>query len=558
MHLAHRMLCSLSLLFCCQSAAAQIQTESYKLVAPGGMAGDRFGYSVALSETMILVGAPGRDFNAVDDGIAFLFDRATGQFLRELRPRGVTDARFFGAAVAVEGNFALVTTVQESSNPVTPGSLFVFDASTGQELWRLWSSDPQSFDGFGESVAIDGSTAVVGAWAADAVEIGTGAAFVFGLNNGSLLYKLWAYHGRIGDRFGGDVDIDGSRILVGARGHAALGTSGGAAFLFDSQTGQELGTLQGADTDSGDRFGDSVSLDMATLSGGVALLSASGSEGGVGLGPGLAYSFQVNYQRELQRMLPESLSSNFEYGGEVAVSGDLAAVGAVWTGTSPSQSGRIFVSSAGRGEILARLRISDPLPDHDRFGTVFDIEGRLLVAGAEDDDDLGASAGAVYVFEIPEFSHNGSQYCAGLDWSCPCGAGGGNGGGCANGSGVGAILEGLGNAEISNDTFSMRVTQVNGDRLGLLLRGSAQFPLGLGNQVGDGLLCTTGQVLRSQIVSTSGGVADFTDFRGEPFGATVFLPGDELNYQFWYRDPTNTCTGAGFNFSNAWTVHWGV
>lgn len=32
--------------------------------------------------------------------------------------------------------------------------------------------------------------------------------------------------------------------------------------------------------------------------------------------------------------------------------------------------------------------------------------------------------------------------------------------------------------------------------------------------------------------------------------------GVATNYQYWYRDPGNTCSGAGFNFSNAWTTTW--
>ena len=27
-------------------------------------------------------------------------------------------------------------------------------------------------------------------------------------------------------------------------------------------------------------------------------------------------------------------------------------------------------------------------------------------------------------------------------------------------------------------------------------------------------------------------------------------------YQWWYRDPTNPCSGQGFNFTNGWCVTW--
>ena len=79
---------------------------------------------------------------------------------------------------------------------------------------------------------------------------------------------------------------------------------------------------------------------------------------------------------------------------------------------------------------------------------------------------------------------------------------------------------------------------------------------GLGNTVGDGLLCTGGQSARSQVQVTSAGSTSFTDFQGLPFGASSYGAGVETNYQLWYRDPANTCSGTGFNFSNGWTVTW--
>ena len=36
----------------------------------------------------------------------------------------------------------------------------------------------------------------------------------------------------------------------------------------------------------------------------------------------------------------------------------------------------------------------------------------------------------------------------------------------------------------------------------------------------------------------------------------VTLPGSLRTYQIWYRDPMATCTGAGFNLSNAMEVVW--
>ena len=50
----------------------------------------------------------------------------------------------------------------------------------------------------------------------------------------------------------------------------------------------------------------------------------------------------------------------------------------------------------------------------------------------------------------------------------------------------------------------------------------------------------------------------FTNFAGQSFGEASYGPGANANYQFWYRDSGNTCSGSGFNFTNAWTVDWSL
>ena len=153
----------------------------------------------------------------------------------------------------------------------------------------------------------------------------------------------------------------------------------------------------------------------------------------------------------------------------------------------------------------------------------------------------------------------GSAYCFGDGTGavCPCSNHGNPGEGCANTSGVGgARLTGDGNASIANDSFQLIIEGVPGNKPGLILRGANQLNGGLGNLVGDGLLCTSGQTARSQVQFTSAGSTTFSNFQGSPFGASSYPGGVPTNYQFWYRDMTNTCSGLGFNFSNAWTVTW--
>ncbi|MFT7484420.1 MAG: hypothetical protein ACI9F9_000260 [Candidatus Paceibacteria bacterium] len=148
---------------------------------------------------------------------------------------------------------------------------------------------------------------------------------------------------------------------------------------------------------------------------------------------------------------------------------------------------------------------------------------------------------------------SGSAYCFGdgSGAACPCSSGN-PGEGCANSSGAGATLTGSGNAHVLGDTFLLNVAGVPGAKPGLILRGNNQVAI----PAGEGILCASGGSQRSHVQVTSAGATSFTDFNGNPFGASANSGGVPTNYQFWYRDPSNTCAGSGFNFSNAWSVTW--
>ncbi len=121
---------------------------------------------------------------------------------------------------------------------------------------------------------------------------------------------------------------------------------------------------------------------------------------------------------------------------------------------------------------------------------------------------------------------------------------------------MGATLAGSGEASLTNDSFQLDVAGVPGNKPGLIVLGANQLNGGLGNPVGDGLLCVGGQTARSQVQASAAGFTTFADFQGQPFGASSYGPGVPTNYQYWYRDTANTCSGSGFNFSNAWTTTW--
>ena len=206
--------------------------------SPGSLAaGDQFGYSVAISGTDIVVGAPFHDLSSsiIDAGIAFTFRvNSNGSVSSDINPIGgsaMSNANT-GAAVAVGSDTVIVG---------VPGQRFATVCPLDADRFCLYYTPLVPFDGkgenFGESIAIDDNTAVIGAWGDDDQGTDAGAAYVFARTNGSWSHqqKLTASDGRANDHFGEHaVAIEGNMIVVGATGWdlEVSGDNAGAAYIF--------------------------------------------------------------------------------------------------------------------------------------------------------------------------------------------------------------------------------------------------------------------------------------------------------------------------------------
>lgn len=272
--------------------------QQAKLVARDGSKEDRFGWSVALSGDTALVGAALTDVG--DDpgrGAAYVFRRSGGTWRQQAKlmaSDGAAGDRF-GESVALAGDTALVgASFAVVDGNLEQGAAYVF-ARDGREGWsqqaKLIAADGAELDGLGGSVALSGDTALVGAEVADADHKDEGAAYVFARDGGTWYQraKLAADDGARGDAFGISVALSDDTALVGANTAAVDGDARpGAAYLF-TRRGDDWsrrGTLTADDEAKRDV------LDLAVaLSGATALLGAQGADVNGAVGQGAAYVF---------------------------------------------------------------------------------------------------------------------------------------------------------------------------------------------------------------------------------------------------------------------------
>ena len=384
--------------------------EVDKLLAADGASEDAFGYSVGFEGNTAVFGAWGDDDNGSDSGSAYVFTRAAGAWT-EQQKLTASDGKggvSFGFVVAVDGDTAVIGAWGDDDNGPFSGSAYVFTRTSGvwTEQQKLTASDGEDFDLFGFLVAVDGDTVVVGALTDDDNGDSAGAVYVFTHDAGvwTEQQKLTASDGASMDFFGNSIAVDGNTMLIAADGGGVL-DGPGFVYVFTRSAGiwTEQQKLSPSDGGVNDEFGLSVSVDGSTA------VIGSHWHDAVGEDSGAAYVFALSagVWTEQQKLTPSDAAAIDEFGESVAVDGDTVVVSAWLDDDNGDNSGSIYVFTRSAGVWTERLKLlaSDGrAEDHlGYFRPGLQLSGSTVVAGAPQDTTPG-EPGAAYVFDVSSLS----------------------------------------------------------------------------------------------------------------------------------------------------------
>jgi hypothetical protein len=288
------------------------------LAADTPTADDYFGQVVAIDADTIVVGAYLK--GGTGAAYAFAWNGSTWDRQTLTVTGGLTAGDGFGYAVAIDGDRALVGAPGKEN---VAGTVYEFTRSGGTWTYqrRLDISGRAAGDNFGGAVALDGDTAVIGAWGKG----GKGAVYVFTWNGTSWDNAELADPSilTVDESFGWSVAISGDKVLVGA---PRKDNYKGAAYFFTKGASWTHLTPDNVappnDLSNGDMFGWSVALDA-----GYALVGTTDKDGK----QGTAYT----YRREtstwsfVERVNASDTRNSGDYfGSAVALNGSTALVGA--------------------------------------------------------------------------------------------------------------------------------------------------------------------------------------------------------------------------------------
>jgi len=325
-----------------------------KIVAPDAETEDYFGHSVSISGDYAIVGAYCDDDEAINSGAAYVFKKTVSGWdsVVKLKPHNAAPNDYFGWSVGISGDYAIVSALTNTDTGTSPGSIYIFHR-IGENSWdegfEATAPDGAYFDFFGNAVSISGDYAIVGSFFDTPYGSRSGSAYIFrrtGENTWDAGTKIVSPDGAVGDLFGYSVSISGNYAIVGASGYDNEGIEdSGAAYVFHRtginswDEGTRLVAPNGA---AEDVFGHSVSI-----SGNYAMVGASGyDDSEIGVDSGSVYIFvrtgENSWNTSIQ-YLQEDLSAGDCFGTGIAMAEGYAIIGADNADESGVDSGAIRV-----------------------------------------------------------------------------------------------------------------------------------------------------------------------------------------------------------------------
>jgi hypothetical protein len=385
-----------------------VTTFEGKLEAPDAAAFDVFGNAIAIHGDTLVVGALNKTGAAGNgQGAAYVYVKsgASWVFQQKLLPNDPATNMQFGNAVAVEHDTIVVGAWRTSGVGSFQGAAYVFKRSgtSWAQEQKLTAPDAAAGDYFGSAVAISGDTVLIGAYhEGDPPLYEAGAAYVF-VRSGttwSFQQKLTHLDAALAENFGVSVALQGDTAVVGAWWAAE---TAGRAFVFErfGISWVETHVLMGSETLPDDLFGCSIAM-----SGNYLIIGAYGDDSESGLlDVGSAYVFVKEFGtwHEVSRLTAQSPAEADLFGLSVAMDGDMAAVGAPFAnGSAGVDQGlvRVFRRAGGSWLPTSTIYASDAQPS-DLFGTAVGLSSERIAVGCRGDDGAaGTNQGSAYVYRV--------------------------------------------------------------------------------------------------------------------------------------------------------------
>ena len=362
-----------------------IQTQQAKFTASDATSQGHFGAALAVDGNTVLVGSIGADASVYFRGAVYVFVRNGMTWSQQAKLTASDSAPndWFGETVALSGDTALIGAPHDNTYT---GAAYVFvrSGTTWSQQAKLTASDKATNDFFGRHLLLDGDTALVSTTRKSSDK---GAVYVFTRSGStwSQQAKLTASDGASNDDFGFTLAYENNTAVIGAW---AKSSRTGAAYVFvrSSTSWSQQAKLTASDAAAGDEFSWYIDLEDDT-----ALISAHNKSSG----RGAAYVFVrsgTSWSQQAKLTASDAAVDNY-CGFPAILRGDTVLLGARGVNNFAGAA-YVFVRNGTSWSQQAKLTPNDAAAN-SYFGYNAALNDNMAIISAyRDNNDIGAA----YVF----------------------------------------------------------------------------------------------------------------------------------------------------------------
>jgi len=377
-------------------AYAQIEA----LPRPDTLEAASFGVSVAIEDSIAVVGASGASVCGKDSGAVFVYERQPGPLVTSwtlaarLVPTDCQAEAFFGADIALSGSRLLVSASREDFVSDTENAAYVFERSpdgTWAQTARL-TGDSERPDGlFAAGVALDGDRAAVSTSGNPDGAYG-GSVYVYehdsAADSWTRTARLRGRHSLQSGILGGDIALDGRHLAVAASTY--FNREPGSVYVFRHDPAADRWS-EDAHLQDIDAFFIDLDLDDTTL------VVGEDRAGDDGSGAATVYSRADTTWTEATTLRPSIPYESGSFGAAVSVNNRRALV----TGYDEQLGNEINID---RVVYVFRKRADDAWREQTildlgtvDFGSALGLHDRIALIGSVPETETGT----VHIARLP-------------------------------------------------------------------------------------------------------------------------------------------------------------
>jgi hypothetical protein len=312
---------------------------------------------------------------------------------------------YFGFSVAIDGTTVLVGANRaDVDDVIDAGVAYVY--ILGDNGWyqqaKLIAAPIFAEDGLGGNVALKNDTAMLGIMRRDDKGRDSGAVVAFERESNNWLQSqiFTAPDGKPGDAFGQSIALTENFLVIGAPRNDLLGIDSGAAYVYKRERGiwRYHAKIKASDGAAGDLFGISVAIDGNTILVGADLNDEVAEDAGAVY----VYVFDHNQWKQEAKLVASDGGKTDIFGVRVSLAQNTALISARRDDIDDlgidAGSAYIFVRDGNTWTQEVKLISPDGEAD-DRFGRGVALSENTAIISAMNHDANDTDTGALYVYK---------------------------------------------------------------------------------------------------------------------------------------------------------------